>query len=53
MRPAPTSVEVLKQEDRNVWTFPTRSVLRYDFPARGSMPPVSIYWYDAARPLAR
>lgn len=47
---SPTSVEVLRQEDKNVWTFPTRSVLRYDFGARGNMPPVSIYWYDAARP---
>jgi predicted dehydrogenase len=44
---APTSVEVVKQEGKSSVTFPTRSVLRYDFPARGNMPPVSIYWYDA------
>lgn len=45
---APLSVEVIKQEGKSNWTFPSRSVLRYDFPARGNMPPVKIYWYDAA-----
>ena len=41
-------MEVIRQEGKNQWTFPTRSVVRYDFPARGNMPPVSIYWHDAA-----
>ncbi len=44
---APIAVEVLRQEGKNHWTFPNRSVLRYDFPARGNMPPVSIFWHDA------
>ena len=26
--------------------FPSKSVIRYDFPARGSMPPVKLTWYD-------
>jgi hypothetical protein len=43
------SVEVVKQEGKSQWTFPTRSVLRYDFPKRGNLPPVTLYWYDAAR----
>jgi hypothetical protein len=43
---APTSVECLKQEGKGKYTFPTRSVIRFDFPARGSMPPVKIFWYD-------
>ena len=47
---APVSVEVLKQEGKSQWTFPARSVLCYEFPARGNMPPVKLYWYDAARP---
>ena len=46
---APTSVEVVRQEGKSPVTFPTRSVLRYDFPARGNLPPVSIHWYDATR----
>jgi predicted dehydrogenase len=46
---APTSVEVVKQEGKSSITFPTRSVLRFDFPARGNMPPVTIFWYDATR----
>ncbi|MBI1788853.1 MAG: Gfo/Idh/MocA family oxidoreductase [Acidobacteria bacterium] len=46
---APVSVEVLKQEGKSNWTFPTRSVLCYEFPARGNMPPVKLYWYDNAR----
>jgi predicted dehydrogenase len=43
---APTSVECLKQEGKGKYTFPTRSVIRFDFPARGPMPPVKIFWYD-------
>ena len=31
---------------KSTFTYPLRSVLRYDFPARGNMPPVSVYWYD-------
>jgi predicted dehydrogenase len=46
---APVSVEAIKQEGKSSITFPSRSVLRYDFPARGKMPPVSIFWYDATR----
>ncbi len=46
---SPISVEVIKQEGKSQWTFPTRSVLRYDFAKRGDMPPVSLYWYDAAK----
>src|SRR5208283_3452338 len=26
--------------------FPKRSVIRYDFPARGSMGPVKLFWHD-------
>ena len=47
---APTSVELLREVDSSQWTFPTRAVLKFDFPARGKMPPVSVYWHDSARP---
>ena len=43
---APVSVECVKQEGTGKYTFPKMSVLRWDFPARGSMPPVSVYWHD-------
>jgi predicted dehydrogenase len=43
---APTSVECLSQEGKNSLTYPTKSVIRFDFPARGAMPPVKIFWYD-------
>jgi predicted dehydrogenase len=43
---APTSVECLKQEGKGKYTFPLASLIRFDFPARGSMPPVKIFWHD-------
>src|SRR5262245_57993693 len=44
---APTSVEVIKQEGKNPYTFPKKSVTRFEFPARHNMPAVKLYWYDA------
>lgn len=49
---APTSVEVLKQEGKNPYTFPKKSVTRFEFPARGSMPAVKLFWYDGASEAA-
>jgi predicted dehydrogenase len=46
---APSSVEVIKQEGKNDLTFPSSSVIRFDFPARGSMPPLKLVWYDAMK----
>ena len=43
---APVSVECVKQEGKGKYTYPKMSVLRWDFPARGKMPPVSIFWHD-------
>jgi predicted dehydrogenase len=43
---APTSVECIKQEGKSKYTFPQRAVIRFDFPARGAMPPVKVFWYD-------
>ncbi|MGH9663340.1 MAG: Gfo/Idh/MocA family protein [Bryobacteraceae bacterium] len=44
---SPTSVECVHQEGKNSYTYPTKSVIRFDFPARGSMPPVKVFWYSA------
>ncbi len=46
---SPTTVECISQEDRGDLYFPSKSVVRFDFPARDNMPPVKIFWYDAMR----
>lgn len=46
---APTSVECIKQEGKSAFMFPKHSIIRFDFPARGTMPPVKIFWYDACQ----
>jgi predicted dehydrogenase len=43
---SPTSVECISQEGKNNITFPKKSVIRFDFPARSHMPAVKIFWYD-------
>ncbi len=45
---APTSVECVKREGSSPFQFPKKTVTRLQFPARGAMPPVALYWYDAA-----
>jgi hypothetical protein len=46
---APTSVECIEKEGPSDFMFPTKSVIRYDFPARGSMPPVKLFWHDGLK----
>src|SRR5579872_556105 len=41
------SVECVKQEGKAKYTFAAKNTIRFDFPARGSMPPVKIFWHDA------
>ena len=43
---APTSVECIMKEGTSPFMFPKKSITRYDFPARGNMPPVKVFWYD-------
>lgn len=42
----PTSVEALENEGMTDATFPNKSIVKYEFPARGHMQPVTVYWYD-------
>ena len=42
---APLSVEA-SSTDRYDETYPLASIVRYNFPARGEMPPVKFTWYD-------
>jgi predicted dehydrogenase len=43
---APTSVECVRMEGKSQYTFPYRVQIRFDFPSRGSMPPLALHWYD-------
>lgn len=46
---APTSVECVKTEGSSSVYFPKKSVIRFDFPARGNMPPLKLFWYDGMK----
>jgi hypothetical protein len=41
----PVSVECVKQEGKSQSTFPQKTVIRYDFPARGGMPALKLFWH--------
>ena len=47
---APISVECVSQVEHSSLTFPVRGLVRLDFPARGSMPPVKVFFHDSTRP---
>ena len=42
---APISVECVKQEGTSPFAIPDKMHIRWEFPARGSMPPVTVHWY--------
>jgi hypothetical protein len=46
---APTSVECIRKEGSSDFMFPKKSVIRFDFPARGSMPALKLFWYDGLK----
>jgi predicted dehydrogenase len=45
----PLSVECIHKEGTSDFMFPKKSVIRFDFPARGPMPPVKLFWYDGVK----
>jgi predicted dehydrogenase len=45
----PASIEVEDMGGGSEERYPTGCRIRYDFPARGAMPPVKLYWYDGRR----
>jgi predicted dehydrogenase len=49
---APLSVEASSSE-RYEDTYPLASIVRYNFPARGDMPPVKFNWFDGGLKPAR
>ncbi len=46
---APTSVECVQIEGKNPWVWPLRDHLVFEFPARGTMPPVTVHLYQNMR----
>ena len=42
----PSGVECIMKEGNSSFMFPKKSIIRFDFPARGSMPPVKLFWHD-------
>ena len=46
---APTSVECIMKEGTSKFQFPKKSITRFNFPARGAMGPVTIYWHDGIK----
>lgn len=40
------TVQVMQQDGMNSQTGPNRSTIKYQFPARGDMPAVTVYWRD-------
>jgi hypothetical protein len=45
----PTSVECIKKEGVSDFQFPKASTIKFEFAARGNMPPVTLYWYDGLK----
>lgn len=42
----PTSIEAVMNTPYSKDTYPVASIIRYEFPKRGSKPPVTLTWYD-------
>jgi predicted dehydrogenase len=49
----PTTVEATTTAPMNKEMYPLGSKIRFDFPARESMPAVTLYWYDGGKPIQR
>jgi predicted dehydrogenase len=45
----PTSIEVLQRSGTHSETFPAWATLRFEFPARGEQPPVTMLWYEGGK----
>ena len=44
-----TGVECVSKEGVSTIQFPKKSVIRFDFAALGSMPPVKLFWHDGLK----
>ncbi len=50
---APTSVELTRIEGASKVAFPKSAVVEYQFPARGTLPPVKLTWHEGGIKPAR
>ena len=41
------SVEAIKREGMSPFTYPLKNAVKYEFAARGVLPPVTVYWSDS------
>jgi len=48
---APTSLECISLTGKSGITYPSRAVVRLDFPARGNRPAVNVFYHDSPSPL--
>jgi predicted dehydrogenase len=46
---APTTVECISVDGKAGVTYPNAGVVRFDFPARGAMPAVKVFYHDSTR----
>jgi predicted dehydrogenase len=42
----PHTIEAVHRDGVNDWIYPQATTIRFDFAARGAMPPVEVFWYD-------
>jgi len=42
----PRTVEAIRREGTSPLIYPQASTIRFAFPARGSMPPIDVFWFD-------
>jgi predicted dehydrogenase len=45
----PTSVELVSSSEQVPEMMPVMAILRYQFPARGELPPCTLTWYDSGQ----
>ena len=50
---APESVEVVDVAERKPESFPKWSIIRWDFPQRGELSPLKLFWYDGGKRPAK
>jgi hypothetical protein len=48
---APVSIECINKVGPSQWTVPQRGTVKLEFPARGKMPPVTVFYHDGVRPI--
>ena len=42
----PRTIEAVRRDGTSAFIYPQASTIRFDFAARGDMPPVEVFWYD-------